>query len=240
MINVNYDRPTNTHKVELEKTSIFKSDELPLLVKFSRTVTGEVAWSAELGEGGWVSWKGGSTPHDVQVITSAGKPVYYWTFDAARDGDQIEKTLWHFIARKSGSKGMVIGSHDGLFGHWVFPVIHGLTDAILVDGTESSIEAAKKNYHNDSHYNDSQLRFIKEIITPDGKPVEWYTGGEGYTDTIVKSVIAKFLPEDKIIKHELPSKSVKQLMQDLEITHLDWLHLDVEGLDIDHGVEEIP
>jgi hypothetical protein len=102
-----------------------------------------------------------------------------------------------------------------------------LCDVVMVDGGSEQLEKAKLNY---SHL--TTCKFINEIITPDGKNVNWYNGGEGYTDTINKSVILKFLKDDEIKGKKRTSVSINDLIeQNGEV--FDWLYLDTEGIDAD-------
>ena len=228
MIDITYDRDANQTRVELKHFTIFKKNELPLTAQFKRTIDGLVGWSAELEEGTWATWSGGETQYDVVIKTADGSPILYWKFDVERDGDLIEKAFFQFIKNSpTRCKGMVIGSHNGLFGHWVFPVVKNMSDVVIVDGSEPQFMEVVNNY---SHIRNA--KFINEIITVDGADVDWMEGGEGFTDTICKSVITKHVEEDKIKHTERSSTSINELFEK-EGPHFDWLHLDVEGLDAD-------
>lgn len=231
MIDYTYDRGNNTYRIETKSPTFLKKEDFPLSVDFVKTVNGEIGWSTTLNENSWATWKGGDTPYDFVIRTATGRPIKYHDFDVERDGDTIEKTLWYHLQSITYAgqipKGMVIGCHDGLFGHWVFPVIHQMTDVVLVDGSSRQLAAAEDNY---SRFG---AKFVRAIVTTDGQPVQWHTGGEGYTDTVVKSVIDQFLADsDQLVELK---ESVR--MRDLVLEHaadgLDWLHLDVEGLDAD-------
>ena len=68
------------------------------------------------------------------------------------------------------------------------------------------------------------------IVTTDGSDVEWYQGGEGYTDTVVKELIESWVHDCTIVKTHRQSVSINRLMNE---DQYDWLHLDVEGIDGD-------
>jgi hypothetical protein len=228
MINIKYDRLKNETAVSLENFTIFKKDELPLTVDFTEVVTGRSGWSTVVGAGMWASWKGGEVQHDVTLRTAKGRIVHKHKFDVELNGDQIEKTLWHFLKYLDHSpKGLVIGSHDGTFGHWVFPVISGLTDVVIVEGSAKQYAALRKNYESLP-----KVKFIYKIVTTDGRPVDWFEGGAGFTDTIYKPVISIFLKDEEIKTSQRKSVSINDLIKK-ECHDLDWLHLDVEGIDGD-------
>ena len=101
----------------------------------------------------------------------------------------------------------------------------GLTDATLIDGSEMQFNELVNNWKSFPN-----VEFKNSIITTDGENVEWYTGGEGYTDTIVPELINSWLDESKITKTSRTSISINEMMRD---KNYDWLHLDVEGIDGD-------
>lgn len=230
MIDIVYDRSENSTIVKLDKFTFFKPRDLPLRAEFIKSVNKEKVWEADLFENHWVSWKGSSFPVDVLIKTAAGDLVTTHEFKVERDGDLLEKTVWHFVkSLRKRPSGLVIGCHDGLFGHWIFPVISGLTDCVLVDGSLPQLAECKKHYSNLPG-----TKFINEIITTDGKDVTWYTGGEGFTDTVYKPVILGFLQDSVITETKRSSTSVNELIKnEFADSAPDWLHLDVEGIDGD-------
>ena len=82
----------------------------------------------------------------------------------------------------------------------------------------------------ENYKNNSNVEMLNTIVTTDGTDVEWYQGGEGYTDTIVPTVINSWLDDSQITKSYRKSISINDLMKDKDY---DWLHLDVEGIDGD-------
>ena len=92
-------------------------------------------------------------------------------------------------------------------------------------------EKFKKMILNLSNYkNNINVETKNLIVTTDGSDVEWYQGGEGYTDTVVKELIEAWVNDGTIVKTHRPSVSINELMvQD----NYDWIHLDVEGIDGD-------
>ena len=69
-----------------------------------------------------------------------------------------------------------------------------------------------------------------ELITTDGKPVEFFEGGRGYTNSVVENVIRNWEIEE-ISKTLRSSTSINDLIKNTPQGKIDWLHLDVEGLD---------
>jgi len=228
MINITYDRNQNKTKVEISKLDVIKQ-HLPLKVQFKNIITDEIHYEAELKDYYWVEWCGAELITDVLIYSTNGTLLHEYKWDVTIHGDEIEKMLWFYLKSRKiqglKSNGLVIGSHDGRNGHWIYSVKHELTDAILVDGSDKQYVELKQNYKDNSN-----IETLNTIVTTDGSDVEWYQGGEGYTDTIVPSFINSWLDSSEIVKSYRKSISINDLMKD---KNYDWLHLDVEGIDGD-------
>ena len=228
MINITYDRSINLTRVEVNNLQLIK-EHLPLKVQFKNLVTGEIHYESELLDYWWTEWKGAEQITDVLVYSSNGKLLYEHKWDVTINGDIHEKMLWFYLKARQlnglKSNGLIIGSHDGRNGHWIYPVKHKLTDALLIDGSDKQFINLVENYKHNSN-----VETLNTIVTTDGSYVEWYQGGEGYTDTVVPSLINEWLDSSEITKSYRKSVSINDLMKD---KNYDWLHLDVEGLDGD-------
>lgn len=228
MINIKYDRDSNTTRVELENLTSIKN-HLPLKIQFKNIISNEIHYETEVKDFYWAEWKGGEFITDILIYSSNGNLIHEHKWDITINGDIHEKTLWFYLKSRQiqglKSNGLVIGSHDGRNGHWIYPVKNKLTDVTLVDGSDKQFVNLIENYKNQCH-----VETLNTIVTTDGLDVEWYQGGEGYTDTVVSSVINSWLDTSEITKSYRSSISINDLMKD---KNYDWLHLDVEGLDGD-------
>lgn len=228
MIDITYDRSINLTRVEVNNLQLIK-EHLPLKVQFKNIITGEIHYESELLDYWWTEWKGAEQITDVLVYSSNGKLLYEHKWDVTINGDIHEKMLWFYLKARQlnglKSNGLVIGSHDGRNGHWIYPVKHKLTNALLIDGSDKQFINLVENYKHNSN-----VETLNTIVTTDGSYVEWYQGGEGYTDTVVPSLINEWLDSSEITKSYRKSVSINDLMKD---KNYDWLHLDVEGLDGD-------
>jgi len=73
---------------------------------------------------------------------------------------------------------------------------------------------------------------VNSLITTDGKPVEFFEGGLGYTNSVVERVIKSWEKEE--IKSTIKeSVSITNLIDKSFDVTIDWLHTDVEGYDAD-------
>lgn len=228
MININYNRDNNLTRVELNNLSLIKT-HLPLKIQFKNIISNEIHYETELQDYWWTEWKGGEFITDVLIYLSNGTLLHEYKWDVINHGDEIEKMLWFYLKSRQTqgikSNGLVIGSHDGRNGHWIYSVKHKLTDVTLIDGSDKQFANLVENYKNQYH-----VETLNTVVTVDGSDVEWYQGGEGYTDTVVPSVINNWLDSSKIKKSYRKSIAINDLIKD---KNYDWLHLDVEGLDGD-------
>jgi len=231
MINIDYSN--GQIKITTENLSqLFKEDELPLKFEIKKTISKEVVWVTHLTNHMWASY-GENEINDVVVYDAKGRYItqHYW--DVIQHGSIFYKSLWlyckNLINQGKRPKGLVVGTHDGEFGEWVPLVRNFMSDMVLVEGSKNQYD---KLVHN---YRDRQgLKFIFEIVTPDGNDVEFFEGGKGYTNSVVERVIRSWERE------EIHSTSRKSISFNSLIENnfnvfgekLDWIHLDVEGLDV--------
>jgi len=228
MINFNYNRTTNTTSISVGDMSQI-SENLPLKLKLKNIVTGEIHYQVDLNPNAWAVWSGAELITDILIFDSTGELLFEKKWDVTEYGDLVEKELWYYLKGRKNrvvkSNGLVIGTHDGRNGHWIYPIKYGLSTATLIDGSDKQYIELKKNYYNNPFVETKNL-----IVTTDGSDVEWYQGGEGYTDTVVKELIEAWIVDDTIVKSQRKSVSINQLMNQNEY---DCLHLDVEGIDGD-------
>ncbi len=229
MFEIKYDRLTNTTRIETKNLNILGEDK-KIKVEIVNIITDEIHYTTELGSNMWSEWKGGDVVmSDVKIYDDNWKHIYTQKWDVLLQGDEIEKNLWVYLKKRQNlnfkSRGLIIGTHDGRNGHWIYPIKEGLSEALLVDGSETQFKELLHNYRDYTN-----VEFMNEIVTPDGKEVEWFQGGEGYTDSVFKDIPLIYLNDNQITKQFRKSISINELMKKNDF---DWIHLDVEGLDAD-------
>lgn len=216
----------NSLKVELIKDAFdLFEDRLPFECVFETYVTKEKIWSHTLQAGTWVLWNGGDRPFNLKVFDNQKNLIYEKLYSIA-DMDDLHQIFNIFTEMNKNTKGVVIGSHDGTFGHWIKPVTDKKTNCLLVEGSKKQFMKLFENYHQLDN-----CTFINEIITDDGEDVVWFTGEEGFTDSIEKSTLELYLEKDKINSEKRKTISINQLIEKFEYQDFDWLHTDVEGYD---------
>jgi len=227
MINIDY----SNKKIKVETKKVSSIFNTPLKLSIQSHVTKNEIWSSPLNDGWWAEFPNNEI-NDVVITDNDGKIIVERRWDIIQDGNELYKTLYYYCRQihDSGkmSKGVAIGTHDGLFGEWVPCVLKGITEAVLVEASQPQFEKLKENFKSYSN-----VKLINSLVTTDGKPVEFFEGGLGYTNSVVERVIKNWEKED--IKSTIKeSISIEKILNDsFDGNDIDWLHTDVEGYDVD-------
>lgn len=225
MITVTY----NSEGIKVNVGQISKYNQhLPLRLNIKKHVSGETQWETKLNDN-WYATYPNTEMFDVEILDSRGRIVYKKTWDVMEHGNHFYKSLWLFnksiLSNGKFPKGLVIGTHDGEFGEWVPIVQKRECSVVLVEASDNQFNKLKNNYKNNS-----LVKPIQNLITPNGGEVEFFEGGAGYTNTVVENVIRHWEKEEiKSIRRD--SISITDLILNECDGYIDWLHLDVEGLD---------
>lgn len=225
MIQVEYS--SSGIKVDVGMISKY-NENTPLTLKIKKHVSGETQWSTILSDN-WYATYPNTEMFDVEITDSKNNLIYVKRWDIMEHGNYFYKSLWLYnkslISKGKFPKGLVIGTHDGEFGEWVPIVMKNECQVVLVEASDKQYDKLVENYKNRS-----LVTTIKELVTPNGGEVEFFEGGEGYTNTIVEDVIRNWEKEE-IKSTKRNSISITDLILDKCGGNIDWLHLDVEGLD---------
>jgi hypothetical protein len=227
MINIDY----SNKKIKVETKKVSSIFNTPLKLSIQSHVTKNEIWSSPLNDGWWAEFPNNEI-NDVVITDNDGKIIVERRWNIIQDGNELYKTLYYYCQQIHNSgktpKGVAIGTHDGLFGEWVPCVLKGITEAVLVEASQPQFEKLKENFKSYSN-----VKLINSLVTTDGKPVEFFEGGLGYTNSVVERVIKNWEKED--IKSTIKeSISIEKILNDsFDGNDIDWLHTDVEGYDVD-------
>lgn len=225
MINITY----NSEGIRVEVGEISKyNNNNPLRLKIIKHVSGEEQWSTNLNDF-WFATFPNTEMFDVQITDSKGIIIYEKVWDVMEHSNHFYKSLWLYnkkiLSNGKFPKGLVIGTHDGEFGEWVPIALKRDAKIVLVEASDAQYNKLSNNYKNNS-----LIKTIQNLITPNGGYVEFFEGGAGYTNTVVEKVIRHWETEE--VRSTLkPSISITDLIINECGGEIDWLHLDVEGLD---------
>lgn len=224
MINIDY----SNKKIKVETKKVSTLFKLPLRLSIISHVSGKEIWSSELNDGWWAEFPNNEM-NDVVIHDAEGRFVTSRRWNVIQDGSELYKSLYLFCDQifKKGRKpkGIAVGTHDGLFGEWVPCVLDYITDAVLIEASKKQFDDLVENYQNIPN-----VSLLYGLVTSDGKPVEFFEGGLGYTNSIVENVIKSWEKEE--IKATLrDSTSIEDIIRYTVGGTVDWIHTDVEGYD---------
>lgn len=232
MINFNFTRPSDENpegvlniSVDYNAMEYYNEKQFPLYLTH-KTIMGEVAWSSNLYPGHFSQYLM-NTYTNVDIIDSLGNKLFEWVWDPFVHGDYAHQYFEIWALNNRGSNGIAIGTHNGMTGEWVGPVINGKLKATLVEASEPQFTDLLKFYGGKSWVNCK-----RELITSDGSNIIFYEGGAGFTNTTNENLILKYVDSQHVIKTEKTSKSINDLIiESSERGKVEWLHIDVEGMD---------
>lgn len=225
MINVTYNK--DGIRVDFGEISKFNNN-LPLRLKIKKHVSGETQWETNVHDF-WFATYPNTEMFDVEISDSFGHILYRKNWDVIEHGNYFYKALFLYnkklISNGIFPKGLVIGTHDGEFGEWVPIALRREAKMFLVEASEKQFNKLNLNYNNNS-----SIKTFRQLITPNGGEVKFYEGGQGYTNSVDETVIKNWEKEE-INCTVRDSMSINDFIEKNCDGKLDWIHLDVEGLD---------
>lgn len=204
---------------------LYSKNQLPLNIHFTNHITEKIIWSTQLNNYSWVSYPN-SEMIDVIVTDNEDNIVYNKIWNVLDNGSYHYLTFYLYCANLNmKAKGIAIGTHNGEFGEWVPLCWEDKIESVLVEASQKQFNELVQNYNTKLN-----ATLLNKLITTDGKDVEFFEGGRGYTNTIVENVIKNWETEE-ITSSIRESISINELIEVYYPDGMDWLHLDVEGLD---------
>lgn len=222
MITVKYSNEIRIETGDLSKA--FSKDQLPLRIDIVKSVNDDVIWGVDLDSNMWAAFP---TPelNDVLVTDNLNNEIHRYQWNVFDHGSIFHKALYFYcynlINKGITPTGVAIGTHNGEFGEWVPVAQESLSNILLVEGSKIQFDELLNNYRSNRN-----VSFMNEIITPDGKTMSFFEGGKGYTNSVVERVIRNWETEE-IHSTVRETININHIMG----SNIDWLHLDVEGLD---------
>jgi hypothetical protein len=200
--------------------------EYPLSFSIFNEISGDKIWGSDILPGRWSSFVEPCNSY-AQITDKNRNIIVDWKWDTFLHGDDAHILFMLWSLKNKGAKGISIGTHDGTTGEWVEPLRKGLIEAFLV---EASVPQYKKLV--DNYKNISGAYPILSLITENGRDCEFYEEVEGFTNSVIKEHTLKYASQ--ITSAIKKSRSLNDLVCEVGLADsLDWLHLDVEGIDAD-------
>lgn len=214
-------------RVSEEVSSILEDDDFPINFRVRKIFNDEEIYSANLNKA-WYAQHPAIDSCYAEAVTNKGVVVFREDWDPIKHGCISDSMFYLWCLKNPGSKGIAIGSNDGSFGDYVIPFMRGLIDEMtLVEASDRTFDRLKENY---SRF--EKVTTLNHLVSTDGKSLRFFesTSGPGLVNSVYEEK-ARFFGEDiKEIWKE--SVAVNDLISGCGYD-LDWLHLDVEGLDED-------
>lgn len=226
MINITYENG----EIKVETSLVSKVYNTPLKMNILNSVSGELNWSCDLNDETWASFPN-MEMKDVEIRDSEDNVVILREWNLRNDGPFFYKIIYDYcnglIKKGIIPFGVAIGTHDGEFGEWVPVVLDNKSNVLLIEASEKQFSVLCRNYKNLKN-----VTLLHSLITTDGKDVDFFEGGRGYTNSVKENVIRSWETE-QISKSKRESIKLNDLLRNDISGKIDWLHTDVEGYDIE-------
>lgn len=197
--------------------------DLPLNVKFLNYYTNEILWETNLGSNMWAKFNIviGSK---IEITTKNGKTIKEVGYNKLKYSNIIDDVFTTTILSKNLKNGVVIGAGSGSYGEWIYLIKNEKTSAILIEPDEKEFKKLLQYY---SQYENVELLNICVDIE-DGEK-EFWLAPEGNVNSLKKENCLKYdIKENDLINKKIKVYSLNNLLKNKNI---DWIRLDVEGID---------
>jgi len=216
----------NNNEIKCEISHDLKIDKkhFPLKFQVTQLVTNKILWEIELELGMWATWP---NIRDVnsRVVTNQNIILkelnYYHQFE-----DLPLYEFWDYFCRlHKNSKGLILGCGDGTWGEWVIPANRENISCHLVEASKNTFSKLKENYGNKSNF-----ILHNDLLSIDGGEYKFYEGNHhNCLNTINYDYLKKANSEATSNFITKKSKSILDLLK--EIGNIDWIRIDLEGID---------
>ena len=219
----------NTIKVIVDPrvAYIIPKDEFPLKFKVEEWVNNNLIWECDIYEGHWASY-GELNFKNFSIYTKSNKLIKKYEFSPYMSVGDIEEFFYLWVGSRERTNGIVLGAGTGLWGEWVHQTLNYNCNVVLVEGDPNNIEKLE------SVFKDKVNVIIEPIVvSPKGGKVKFWIAPFGLVSSMDRENVKKFLPDSEPECIEVESKSVTELMTKHFPDKIDWLRIDLEGIDYD-------
>jgi hypothetical protein len=201
-----------------------KEFESPVKLTIQSAVSGKIHWENILIPGSWTFYAG--VDNTISKIERDGETLLEFVWDTFLHGDLAHQYMMLWSMENKGAFGIAVGTHNGETGEWVQPIRKGMIEGFLVEASNIQFTELVENY---GHLENCKL--INSLITTKaGDFTFWESEEASFVNSIKKDHVEKFTAD---IKGKLMSSISLNDLMDMSEKKVRWLHLDVEGIDID-------
>jgi FkbM family methyltransferase len=207
--------------------NFFDEEDLPIRFHVKKLLNGECIFSREMYANHWASHPAVEYCY-IEAETAKGVSIFKDEWDPIKHGCLSDSLFYTWCLKNPRSNGLIIGANDGTGGDYVVPYMRGLIkNMVLVEASERTFKSLKRNYQNDS-----KVKTINKLVSTKTEKIKFYesTSGPGLVNSVYKN-FANFFNEE-IIEVEKEAIGINEIIAETtKEIEIDWLHIDVEGLD---------
>jgi len=212
-------------EISNEIMSVLSDDDFPIKFSVKKLLNNETIYDANMYVNHWASHPAVEYCY-IEAITKTGISLFREDWDPIKHGCLSDSIFYTWCLKNPGSKGISIGSNDGTGGDYVVPYMRGLIESmVLVEASERTFESLKRNYSNDG-----RIKTINTLVSTKSEKIKFYesTSGPGLVNSVYPD-FAKLFNED-LVEIEKDAIGINEIIAN-NTSEIDWLHIDVEGLD---------
>lgn len=224
---INFDKTDNLFRVDIshELGNIIPEDEIPLKFRVEDWLTSDVYYQCDITPGMWATFDNTSFKNFC-LYTKSGKLIKKLPFDVYNDTSTIEEVFNAWVVSRERSRGLVLGAGTGRWGEWLLPVVNNQCNVVLVEGDPNNIEKLVE-----THRNRINVVVENSVVSETGGEVKFWLAPHSTVSSLDKSVVEKFWPGVDIESVTVQSKTINQIIEEHFDNNLDWIRIDLEGLD---------
>lgn len=210
-----------------EINSVFDEGDYPIRLTMRRLLNDELVTSYDIWPGYFATFANTECSY-VEAFTSKGVKILREEWHPVTNGCTSDSLFYTWCLKNTGSKGIAIGTNDGTTGEYVFPLITGIVDEIvMVEASDRIFNKLKTNYENRKN-----ISLLNTLVSTDGQRLTFYesVSGSGLVNSTRKDIAGFF--GDELLSVEKESIGINEIIEQ-HLPDLDWLHLDLEGMDDD-------
>lgn len=212
--------------------AVINDCHFPLKFQVLELITNKVIWETKLNLGEWAGWNG-VRDRNFKVLTKENIVLKQVNYDHSIENLELYEFWDYFCIINNKTVGLILGAGDGTWGEWVVPINREKIKCHLVEASDSTFDKLKKVYDNNPNF-----ILHNSLISTDGSDYKFYQGmHENAFNTINHDFLIKNINGascDFVLKK---SKNILELLY--EIGKIDWIRIDLEGIDYDI-IKKIP
>lgn len=212
---------------------LLDNSKFPIKFRVWEEVSNNLIWETELFENMWASFPN-KKDIKITVETIDGIILEEKKYHHSVHGCPIYNFWDYFCKMNKDSVGVVFGAGDGTWGEWVLPVNREKIKCHLIEANENDFKKLFSIYGTNLQY-----KLYNHLITTNGGECEFYIikNNDGIHTTNLEYLNEWVGGGYEYNTLKKDSVSIKNFLSD--VGQVDWIRIDLEGIDYDI-IKEIP